>query len=85
MTKAAIKDIKTNVSIKAYPINVVLKIPSASSGFLATAKLYPANKIPVPKAPKAIGNMHPPKTKVLATNTNNTLIIQFFFLFLPKQ
>lgn len=64
-------DKKTNVSIKANPINVVLKIFSTSSGFLETAKLYEANKIPVPNAPPAIGNIQNPKTKILAANTIN--------------
>ena len=65
------KDKKTKVSIKAKPIKVELNKFSFSSGFLATARLYPANKIPVPKTPKAIGNMHPPKTKNFTAVTNN--------------
>lgn len=68
-------DKKTKVSIKAKPIKVLLNKPSDSSGFLDTAILKPENKIPVPKAPKAIGNIHPPKTRVLTALTNNMFIL----------
>ena len=61
------------VSIKAKPIKVALKRVSTSSGFLETEMLQQENKILVPKAPKAIGNIHPPKTRVLTAAINNKL------------
>ena len=64
---------KTKVSIKAKPIKVELNKFSTSSGFLETERLQQPNKIPVPKTPKAIGNIQPPKTKNLTADTNNML------------
>ena len=61
------------VSIKAKPIKVALNKVSTSSGFLDTDILQQENKILVPKTPKAIGNMHPPKTKVLIAAINNKI------------
>lgn len=44
---------------------VVLNKLSRSSGFLLTAILNAANKIPTPSAEKEMGNMAKPKTKTL--------------------
>ena len=56
---------KTKLSIKAKAIIVVLNKLSRSSGFLLTAILKAANKIPTPNAEKEIGNIAKPKTKTL--------------------
>ena len=56
---------KTNVSINPNAIIVVLNNVSYSSGFLETAKLKDANKIPTLKAEKAIGNIANAKVKIL--------------------
>ena len=56
---------KTNVSTKANAIIVVLNKPSFSSGFLLTAMLYEANKIPTLSAENAIGNIEKLKTIIL--------------------
>lgn len=63
-----------NVSIKANPIKVALNKVSTSSGFLETARLQQENKIPVPKTPHPIGNIQPPKTKILTAETNNIVL-----------
>jgi len=57
--------IKTKVSIKPKAIIVVLNKVSYSSGFLETAILKEANKIPTLKAEKAIGNIANAKVKIL--------------------
>ncbi|KAL4462268.1 hypothetical protein ABPG72_001061 [Tetrahymena utriculariae] len=72
-------DIKIKVSIKAKPIKVLLNKLSVSSGFLDKATLKPANKTPVPKAPKAIGNIQPPITKTFTAFTNNTYKLEITY------
>ena len=75
-TIATTNEMKTKVSIKANAIKVVLNKLSASSGFLAALKVYPANKTPVPIAAPARVIIHVPITKILtAVITSNLVII----------
>lgn len=70
--KATNTPVKTKLSIRANAIIVVLNKPSFSSGFLLTAKLNDANRIPTPKDEKAIGNIANPKTNTLNAFKINT-------------
>ena len=53
--------------VKPNNTNLTLK----KAGFLATATLYEPNKIPVPKAPIAKGNIAKPKTTIFILLTSN--------------
>ena len=72
---AKTNDKKTNVSIKANAISVVLNKFSASSGFFAALKVYPAKRTPVPIAAPAKVIIHVPITKIFTAviiNNANT-------------
>ena len=73
--KLTTNPIKMHVSINANAIIVVLNKFSPSSGFLETAMLYEANKIPILSAAKAIGYIANEKVNILTPCTIN---IKFF-------
>ena len=76
------KEINTKVSIKANAIKVVLNKLSASSGFLAALKVYPANNTPVPIAAPARVVIQAPITKILtAVITSNFILLLKIYVY----